>query len=60
MTYTKGKLLVAASALEDRHFNRTVVFMLEHDHQGALGVVLNDPMLVHPGEIIKDWADQFE
>ncbi len=60
MTYTKGKLLVAVATLEDRHFNRTVVFMLEHDHQGALGVVLNDPMLVHPEEIIKDWADQFE
>lgn len=40
---TKGKLLVAAPALDDGVFDRTVVYMLEHNTEGALGVVINRP-----------------
>src|SRR6476620_917853 len=37
-----GRLLVAApGVLEDANFRRTVVLLLEHGDQGALGVVLN-------------------
>lgn len=38
---TKGRLLVAAPPLADGNFDRTVVYMLEHNEGGALGVVLN-------------------
>jgi putative transcriptional regulator len=38
-----GRLLVAAPALEDPNFRRTVVLMLEHSPDGALGLVLNRP-----------------
>ncbi len=38
---TKGRLLVAAPPLGDPNFDRTVVFMLEHNEGGAIGVVLN-------------------
>ena len=38
-----GRLLVAAPALEDPNFRRTVVLMLEHSPEGALGLVLNRP-----------------
>lgn len=38
-----GRLLVAAPALEDPNFHRTVVLVLDHDADGAVGVVLNRP-----------------
>ncbi len=38
-----GRLLVAAPALDDPNFRRTVVLMLEHSADGALGLVLNRP-----------------
>jgi putative transcriptional regulator len=39
----RGRLLVAAPAMEDPNFRRTVVLMLEHSPEGALGLVLNRP-----------------
>jgi putative transcriptional regulator len=39
----KGRLLVATPNLEDPNFERTVVLVLEHGDEGALGVVLNRP-----------------
>ena len=38
---TRGRLLVAAPPLSDPHFDRTVVFMLDHNEGGALGLVIN-------------------
>lgn len=38
---TKGRLLVAAPPLGDPNFDRSVVFVLEHNESGALGVVVN-------------------
>lgn len=38
-----GRLLVAAPELRDPNFDRTVVLILEHGDEGALGVVLNRP-----------------
>ncbi|MGF1664993.1 MAG: YqgE/AlgH family protein [Acidimicrobiia bacterium] len=38
-----GRLLVASTMLGDPNFDRTVVFMLQHDDEGALGLVLNRP-----------------
>ena len=38
-----GHLLVASPQLPDENFYRTVVLIIHHDEQGALGVVLNRP-----------------
>ena len=40
---TGGRLLLAGPNLEDPNFRRTVVFMIEHNDDGALGLVLNRP-----------------
>jgi len=40
----KGRLLVATPPLGDPHFDRTVVYVLEHTLAGAIGVVLNRPL----------------
>lgn len=39
----QGQLLVADPRLDDPNFDHTVVVMLEHDAEGALGVVINRP-----------------
>ena len=39
----RGRLLVATPDLDDPRFSRTVVLMLEHSPEGALGVVLDRP-----------------
>ncbi len=39
-----GHLLCAVPQLLDPNFHRSIVFMLEHSEEGALGIVLNDPM----------------
>lgn len=40
---TKGRLLVATPPLADPNFDRTVVYMLEHHDEGAIGVIINRP-----------------
>ncbi len=39
-----GKLVVASPALTDPNFNRTVVFIIRHDEEGAFGLVINRPL----------------
>jgi putative transcriptional regulator len=39
----KGRLLLATPPLVDPNFDRTVVLVLEHNDEGALGLVLNRP-----------------
>lgn len=50
MDHHPGSLLVAKPDLSDPNFSRTVVYLLEHDASGALGVVLNRPMAVSVAE----------
>ena len=50
-----GRLLVAAPALTDPNFDRTVVLLLSHDEDGALGVVVNQPTEVPITSILPDW-----
>lgn len=38
-----GHFLVASRQLTDPNFAETVVLMIHHDHQGAMGLVLNRP-----------------
>ncbi len=44
MASLQGRLLVASSRLLDPNFYRTVVFLIQHDSDGALGVVLTRPI----------------
>ena len=43
MDSARGQLLIAAPNLLDPNFWRTVVLVVEHSEEGALGVVLNRP-----------------
>jgi putative transcriptional regulator len=44
MDSTQGKLLLASPRLADPNFAHTVVLMIQHNEEGALGLVLNDPL----------------
>ena len=43
MKSLKGHFLVASPRLADPNFFRSVVLMVQHDAEGAMGVVLNRP-----------------
>lgn len=51
----KGRLLVAVPGMSDPNFARTVVLLLEHGDDGALGVVLNRPSDTMVGEALPGW-----
>ena len=48
-TSTRFKLLVSAPDLGDDNFDQTVVLVMEHDSEGALGLVLNRPTSTEVG-----------
>lgn len=52
-----GQLLVATPALVDPNFARTVVLLLEHGDEGALGVVISRPTSVPIREVLPDWVE---
>lgn len=61
MNSLKGQLLVATPRLVDPNFAQTVLLMLEHSEDGALGVVLNRPTAatVHElsGQVLEEPSD---
>lgn len=48
-----GHLLCAAPQLLDPNFRRSVVLMLEHGDEGALGLVLNNPLPNRVAEVAR-------
>ncbi len=52
MESVRGQLLVAGPALLDPNFWRTVVLVVEHTEEGALGLVLNRPSETSVGEAV--------
>jgi putative transcriptional regulator len=53
-----GRLLVATPLLGDPNFERTVVLMLAHGPEGALGVVLNRPTATRADELVPGWGER--
>jgi putative transcriptional regulator len=56
MDSARGQLLVAGPALLDPNFWRTVVLVVEHNDEGALGLVLNRPSETNIGEAVPELA----
>src|SRR4051794_18149659 len=56
LTPAAGRLLVATPGLVDPNFSRTVVLLLAHSDEGALGVVLNRPGGLSVAEVLPPWA----
>ncbi len=56
--WTRGSLLVATPLLTDPNFARTVLLMLEHTDEGALGLVLNRPSAMTIADAVPEWVDR--
>jgi putative transcriptional regulator len=54
MDSARGQLLIAGPGLVDPNFWRTVVLIVEHSDEGALGLVLNRPSETTVGEAISE------
>lgn len=52
MDSIRGQLLIAGPTLGDPNFWRTVVLIVEHNDEGALGLVLNRPSETTVGEAV--------
>ncbi len=46
-----GQFVIAAPSLTDSNFLRSVVLMINHDQEGALGVIVNRPLTNSLGEV---------
>ncbi len=53
----RGRLLVATPSIESGPFRRSVVYLLDHDDDGALGVIVNRPLDADVDDVLPDWAD---
>jgi putative transcriptional regulator len=53
----RGQFLIAAKHLRDSNFFKTVVLLLEHNQQGAMGLVINRPSSVPVSQVL---AEHFE
>jgi putative transcriptional regulator len=57
LTPSAGRLLIASTTLNEPTFARTVVYLLDHDSGGTVGVVLNRPSHTPVGQVLPDWHD---
>jgi len=60
MESVRGQLLIAGPSLGDPNFWRTVVLVVEHNEEGALGLVLNRPSETTIGEAVPQLVELIE
>ncbi len=54
----RGYLLIATPRLDDPNFSRAVILLIQHDENGAMGVILNRPLDKTIGEAWRQVSDQ--
>ena len=52
-----GALLVATGALTDPNFSESVALLIRHNDNGTVGVIVNRPTWVEPGQVSPEFAD---
>ena len=53
---TAGRLLVASPLIGDPNFERSVILMIEHTEESALGLVLSNPSDTPVAHMLPAWA----
>ena len=53
MDSLQNHLLIAMPSLHDTFFERSVIYLCEHNEQGAMGVMINRPIGVDVNELLK-------
>ncbi len=57
MESIQGRALVASPYLTDPNFLRSVVYILRHDEEGAVGLILNRPMRASVGDLLEQLCE---
>ena len=57
MTSLAGQFLIAVRSLQDPNFARSVTLLIQHNHEGAMGLVVNQPTPITMHEV---WAQLLE
>ncbi len=55
--FLPGYLLIAESNLTDPNFSQTAVYLINHDENGAMGLVINRPSTTVLGDAVEELAD---
>ncbi|MFN3700959.1 MAG: YqgE/AlgH family protein [Alphaproteobacteria bacterium] len=55
--YLNGKLLIAMPGMGDFRFHKSVIYICAHDAQGAMGLIVNQPL---PGLEFSELLEQLE
>jgi putative transcriptional regulator len=55
MTTTDGKIIIAASTIDDPIFNHTVIYIHKDNDTGSVGIILNAPM---NEEMANKWSNE--
>ncbi len=50
-----GRLLISRPEMSDPNFDGSVTLMIQHDHNGAFGLVLNRPLGLSVNEAFEGW-----
>ncbi len=53
----RGKFLVAMRALDDSHFGRTVIYLVDHGEDGTVGLIVNRSSDISLSEAVPDIED---
>lgn len=54
MQSLKGHFLIAMPSMADERFSRSVIFLIEHGDQGAMGLIVNKPLDLTFGDVLSD------
>ena len=50
----RGRVLISEPFLQGYYFSRSIVLLTEHDAEGSMGLVLNKPLDLKIGSVLKD------
>lgn len=53
----KGRILIAEPFLPGSYFNRSIVFLVDHNQDGSVGFILNKPVDFPVNEFYKEFPD---
>lgn len=60
LTDVQGQLLIAMPGLEDPLFNGSLVYILEHNDEGAVGLIINKTLEININEVLQQIDENYK
>lgn len=60
MQSLQNHLLIAMPSMQDPYFSRSVTYICEHNENGAMGIIINQPMEMSISELLAQVSDDFK